>query len=444
MGVFVLSPRFFYPETMACANHVCDSTTAASIACPHCHGVAYCSEQCRVIDWVKHDCANVTRVADPAETRFVPYYFQDHMTDAERGPIPAPGTASPLLESHMLVHYGTDQTRTVREIPSLIAADSQSGWRTDFVTPTIGTDPDRYALAGEYTIRAELLDNSLEGNTIKFKDYVGTFTKNTIYKGNTDEDVARLLANKPMTTESDSFGKRAKEAVRRFASAVAVKTAGVSTSVLFWPKINFAEALSLPATGNLRVSLYVRGVLVTHIRGGFDLRKVAAMSKLSAITKTAFEVRVKSKFKHPEGLYPYQAVVADVIATSTFKIAKAGTEGTLRDIELVVPEMTIHAALNDNRVPVKAEAIQSEYRCNPRVFEQLMGLVLAAEATTVSNKAAAADETLQHNAGIVRSYTRNIQDKLQCVAPADVPMEVNTAVHFVTHALYDYNVAVEK
>ncbi len=436
---------------MACANHVCGEQHA-TIACPLCQTVAYCSEACRVIDWVKHDCANVIRVSSPNDAPFLPYFFEDRMSDAELGPTLAPGatSASPIGQSHVALYFGPNQTRVEYAIPARIEADSQSGWRTDFVTPTIGGDPQTFELNSQtYHITIELLDNSLTARVIEKADYKGTLQANTVYKGNTDEDVDKLLKNKGWTTQKDSIFKRGTELFRRGVTKVTNVTNSELGAILFWPKVTASSALELPTTGNLRVSLYLGDALITHIRGGYSLSKSAAMNKLSSGAKAAFELRIKSKFPPAlaKGMFPFQARADGVIATMTMKIAPNGNTGSLRDIELVVPEDVIHGAINRSvrktNEPVKSVAM-AEYRCNPRVAEELIGLVCAVETASVHNKQIAEDESLQNNSGILRKYARNIQDKLNCTAPADVPMEVNTAVRYVTHALYDYNVAGKK
>ncbi len=439
---------------MACANHVCGEQHA-TIACPLCQTVAYCSEACRVIDWVKHDCANVIRVSSPNDAPFLPYFFEDRMSDAELGPTLAPGatSASPIGQSHVALYFGPNQTRVEYPIPARIeATDSQSGWRADFVTPTIGGNPETFGLGlQKYRIRISLLDDTLEGNVLPGKqmDYNGSFLDNTVYKGNTDERVDKLLKNKGWTTPKDPIFKRGVDALRRGLTKLTHLTNSVLDNLLFWPEITASTALQLPATGNLRVEFYVGNVLVTHIRGGFNLKESAAMSKLSAVAQAAFQIRLKSKFSPALaiGMFPFQAKANDVIATITMKIAKGGDSGSLRDIEFVVPETLIHDAINQSvrktSDPIKSIAM-TEYRCNPRVAEELIGLVCAVETASVHNKQIAEDESLQNNSGILRKYARNIQDKLNCSAPADVPMEVNTAVRYVTHALYDYNVAGKK
>lgn len=441
---------------MACANHVCGEAHA-TIACPLCKGVAYCSEACRVIDWVKHDCANVIRVASPNDTPFLPYFFEDRMSDAERGPAPVVGatSTSPIGQSHVAVYFGPNQTRVEYPIPARVEEDSQSGWRTDFVTPSIGADPETFGLGTQqFRIRISLLDNTLEGNVLpgKQRDYAGAFRTDTVYKGNTDERVDNLLKNKGWTTPKDSIFKRGADVLRRGLTKATHLTNTVLTSVLFWPKVTAETALQLPSTGNLRVELYVGNVLVSNVRGGFNLTQSASMSKLSAVAHAAFQIRLKSKFSPAlaVGMFPFQAKANDVIATMTMKVAQGGNSGSLRDIELVVPETLIHDAINQSTTSVKSTISPTparavvEYRCNPRVAEQLIGLACAVETASVHNKQVADDEALQNNSGILRKYARVVQDKLDCNAPNDVPMEVNTAVRYVTHALYDYNVSAKK
>ncbi len=49
-----------------CANHVCekeiDPLTQERILCALCRNVTYCSGECQMVDWVKHECPNVVHV----------------------------------------------------------------------------------------------------------------------------------------------------------------------------------------------------------------------------------------------------------------------------------------------------------------------------------------------------------------------------------------------
>ncbi len=146
-----------------CANHVCGNQCHAEggVTCPLCHGATYCSEECRQVDAIKHDCPNVVRIAAPNDTLFVPYMYEDRMTAAELGDA---DPRSPLVANRLLVHHAADRNMSTRVLPALIEADSGTGWVKNFVTPTIGINPmsderTKAALAGAlYTITIEHLD----------------------------------------------------------------------------------------------------------------------------------------------------------------------------------------------------------------------------------------------------------------------------------------------
>ncbi len=444
---------------MACANHVCDNSSgAACISCPLCHSVAYCSEQCRVIDWVGHDCANVLRVTSPNQTIFRPYFYEDRMSAEELGPVPAPGSGSPLLQSYLAVQYGGDHKGVVYEIPALIAAQSSTGWAANFITPVRGVNPKVEKLQdSDFTVRATLFeDDNMGADKVIFTvDHKGSFLQRTIYEGSPNEDVNRLLGEIGWTSDSDSRLDRVTDLAERTKRKIMSKTSKQSKNFIFWPKITKQTAREFPAFGNLRVELFVGAVLVMRLSGGYDLRASALQSKLSGIFKKSFETRVKGKFRSASGMFPLIAVAQDVKVTATFSIAPGGAKGMLLDLEVMVPVDQVHEKLNASvRSAVDAshsdgpgglaafrELEKTEFRCDPRDSNDLNGLTLAIETTLATNKEAAANEEFQNNAGIVRSYARHVQDKLKCVAPRDIPMDVNTAVRAVVDALYEYNIS---
>lgn len=78
-----------------CANHTCAKSLNlnhdggdANVLCPLCVDtqLVYCSEECRVMDWVKHKCDNAFMIKGRAEgtaTALVPYHFEDTLDEKE-------------------------------------------------------------------------------------------------------------------------------------------------------------------------------------------------------------------------------------------------------------------------------------------------------------------------------------------------------------------------
>lgn len=78
-----------------CANHTCGKSLKdggdKNVLCPLCVDaeLPYCSEQCRVMDWMKHKCDNAMLIKGPVVTSsnkmtmFVPYHFEDMLTEKE-------------------------------------------------------------------------------------------------------------------------------------------------------------------------------------------------------------------------------------------------------------------------------------------------------------------------------------------------------------------------
>lgn len=73
-----------------CSNHTCGKALKEKdVLCPLCvdSEMAYCSEECRLMDWVKHKCENaylVKGVAAAVQSVFAPYHFEDMLDEKEQ------------------------------------------------------------------------------------------------------------------------------------------------------------------------------------------------------------------------------------------------------------------------------------------------------------------------------------------------------------------------
>lgn len=73
----------------ACAKHLDLSKDTPNVLCPLCASTdtVYCSEACRMIDWVGHKCDNAFLIAaavgQKQATLFVPYHFEDRLDAKE-------------------------------------------------------------------------------------------------------------------------------------------------------------------------------------------------------------------------------------------------------------------------------------------------------------------------------------------------------------------------
>lgn len=479
---------------MDCANHVCVSSPSASgggrgdatsegVDCPHCHSVAYCSEQCRYVDWVKHDCANVVRVGARADTLFVPYHYEDTMTLTELG---EPDMRSPLVQSYVAVHHGEDHTVVQTEVPALISADSETGWTAQFITPGRGVDPtqDETLARLSYEIRVSQPNEESPERDLLQQSFFGTFPRDTIYDGNDDPRVAALLGKKTKqetataTQKKPSFAKRFANAFGRAARRVISAADKIKSSVIFWPLISDATYTSqYDITGNLKIELFIGNGNNMHsvgnIRGGYDMSPTRLQSGVSATVKKAFELRLggKASLRSTAGLRSMRAQAQGVIAVVTMEIEKKNKFVTVRDIELVVPVQLLKSKLYNGGAVRKLSDVDMDvvrtltevdreeegatvpvysqlsspiaFRCDPSSTAQLVGLTMALENTFATNKRAAADASLQQAAGVVRKYTRACLDAPASAGASrqDVPMDVNTAIRSATEKLYEYNVS---
>ncbi len=289
-------------------------------------------------------------------------------------------------------------------------------------------------------------------------DLQGSVADDTVYDDNTSERVETLLSKKGWTNGDDSRLKRLSDGARRVVGRLSAKSNQlVSNSLIFWPRYPTASQEILPAFGTLIVTLAVNGHRVCNIRGGYDFRASASMSRLSATIRKAFQTRLKGKFKDPRGKQPFQARFGDTVATITFEMAENSTSGAIVDIEFVAPVFKVVNALNKGVVSTLKDAgvgdyepvplvpneasVKSPFRCDARSAESLMGLTMALETVLATNKDAAKDEHLQLVAGLVRKHTREVALPAERGAVLPLPgIEVNTAIRAAVDKLYEYNV----
>jgi hypothetical protein len=441
-----------------------------------------------MIDWVKHACPNVVRVDNVGDAVFVPYYYEDQMTERELGPV---DMRSPILQEFAVVHRGGDHVVTQRMEPALIGIDSTGGWSAFGTSPARGVDPSSPDLnLGNYAYRIYVSQpaEEYEGDdlTPPYITFDGRLMSDTVYDGkDVRSDIKRILKGGGFAGKDDAWYKRAAARARQAIGTVKSKLDKDDTRIIFYPQIPKAQAESFETPGNLRIDLYMgvstdKMVKIMHIRGGYDLTKKSRQSRLASTLEKAMQLRLKSKFKSVAGKHLLRAEGKGVSAIVTLELSKNENEAIVVDVELLVPVSLIKRKLykanptgvhanpdkvsagkvktalaavdlsdsdsDDEAPPVPGydpeqifAPISTPFQCDPRSVESLQGLAMALEhALVVAHPATVGkDEYLQNVAGIIRKHARLVHDELGGEAPKDVPLEVNTAIHAATNALYD-------
>ena len=434
--------------TMACKNHVCASGAAgvSGIACPLCLEAKYCSEQCRVIDWVSHvssECPNVHQVDNIKQAAvFAPYYYEDTLS---ADVLAAQPVDSPIFASHLMFQHGADEQMLQRvQAPMIMAVGEEASFEQKERPPQVrGSAPD---FTGDFTVMVEIGEQRISIS--------GTIPKDLIYLSNKNNPTAQKL----------SGGGGLTGFFRNF-SARANKATG---SLIFWPaptsvkqarKMAFVKnkkGFTVPLEGFMKVTLKTRvnGAQTAPVVVEGDYNISPARSGIRRFGKDVlknFQNRLKTKFSGSEdgvkNMYPLVASTNGIVVVPIFQVVDGAEEAQLVDIEFMVPKERLYEGTNfpgaeildgldDDDSDRSYERSESSipFSCDPRSLDEVQGLTMALERDALVG-AAPHTEHLQNVAGIIRKYTRTLLDG---ASPDDaLTMEVNTAIHTAVAALHE-------
>jgi hypothetical protein len=391
----------------------------------------YCSEQCRIIDWAAHACPNAVQVDKVGALVAVPYYFEDVAPLEALADLPS---TSPVYQSYLLSHKGTDDKRTQwTQGPLVIGANAVMNPSGSLGR---GSEPP-----------AELMDQNF-AITIWQGDKVvalagGSFSYNTIYIGSTNEKANRIA-------RLSRFDKH-------------------TGSILFWPDPKSLKNAEFDREGQISVKLAVgKGnvALISELDFEYGPFKDAGLfGRLGKALTKNFQLRLKAKLgaSKESGIKYMQSVRATSRTTGeqvnlTFSVMPGRGKIQLQDVEFLIPTDTIQRKLearsgggvDTSKFPPDISFDEKEiigaaaapFYCDPRNVDHMNGLVMALELLNVQSAhligeeaARATDATLQNAAGIIRKHTRAMNDKAIAAADEEVPMEVNAAVYTAVNAL---------
>jgi hypothetical protein len=412
----------------SCENHACGrGATAATIntavdvhvTCPLCLTPVYCSEQCRIIDWAAHACPNAVQVDKVGALVAVPYYFEDVSPLEALADLPS---TSSVYQSYLLSHKGTDDRRTQWTQGPLIGANAVMNPRGSLGR---GSEPP-----------AELKDEMYMISIWQGDKQVimagGTFSDHTIYMGSPNKKADRIA-------RLSRLDKR-------------------TGSILFWPDPKDLKNAEFDREGQITVKLVVgksAAAAVSSLEFEYGPFKDAnVFGRLGKALTKNFQLRLKAKLgpSKESGIKYMQSVRVNSRVTGeqvnlTFSVMPGRSKIQLQDVEFLVPTDTIQRKLNAN-MPSATDLLKSVdmekeitlFYCDPRNVDHMNGLVMALELLNVQSAhfigddaSRATDATLQNAAGIIRKYTRAMNDKI--TADEEVPMEVNAAVYTAVNAL---------
>lgn len=464
-------------KTTGCANHVCDKKLDVAkdthLKCPLCLNPdqAYCSEECRVMDWVKHACPNVIQASAASNTAFLPFFDED--LEIEEHVMQKLDPSCALFQTYQVVQRGTDDVVREYQVPPFIGTMAANGFRRDvIVSMGRGLSPDKAWADFDYMI---IVKEMISGKEVQLR---GNMKRDTIYKGNPDPRVAHLLGGptKLRWWKQEFLDKE-------------------QSSIIFWPSANKDSVFvdqEFPLQGELDIQFYLVASNVKgpsdktshafNLSGPYDLSRAEKQGRFMGAMRKRTQSRLRAKFGYnPDGsgrgrvdssvanMFSLRGTGGSMTGIVTFEVPPRRGRGQggvaiFRDIEFAVPKYKVTQLVNviggasntdilrptipPKKVVSDAEGkaltkalgesgmeqervqIQSPLKCNAHDVNQVVGLTMAMEL-----RAARGDKRNEAQAAVVRAYARDLLDNKKGEAPEHVPVKINTAIRLCIEGL---------
>jgi len=451
-------------EIVSCANHTCNAQFCKAsdeyITCSLCLQPAYCSDECRLLDWRAHSCPNVHETKNISAGLAVPYYYEDMLTQEELSDVPI---NDPIFQSYQVLCCNANRTIQQDVVPSLIEFNAKS---KDDETPIArGKNPEAWNGIKDYTLRIVI-----GGKTY---DIVGQIPRDMIYKENATNEKARAISG-----GGADFKDRVKNifkggARRAFRHA--------ETSFIFWPSTQkvINSFIEVDFAGDIEVWLLIKKSTgaeekISNVIAGYDLPSPGRNDVSAAARKVQqmFRSQIELKFQgiddvSTKNLYVrrYSDFEGNGIVL-TFQITPGTRKGAqLVDLEYVVNANRVKKSVFMNKFDMgsmsdKEKAlsntfgentnillkdddnlnslIESKYACNVRDFEEMVGLSMAIDTYIASPSSLASSATLRdldNKSAIIKEYVHTMQTN-NGQAPESIPPEVDTAIMVAMNVMY--------
>lgn len=412
--------------TSCCTNHTCERAINTAqdthVLCPLCRNAAYCAEECRVIDWAAHACPNAVRVEKVGTLLATPYFYEDEMPADIIGE-ELLNEASPLKESFLLHHVGTDMKVTqwiqqpVGEMANVVAKNPLMSLGRS------GAPPEAIA---QSTFVLNIFE---EGKTIQLLSVAGRVGERTIHSESDDDIIKKVARASPLSEKR-------------------------STSILLWPDMK-DNTVMVPRKGSLKAELRIDGKEPLTIEFYYTKFSTNLARRLFSAAAKRLQLRLKAKFPgKDEGIKYMQTLRATTRSGTainlTFSVRQEQDQMELVDVEFLVPLNQLKSATSymsklseqEKKLLSSLDLSESSIYCDATNISQMTGLTMALEYAQAQIKAGIAESNVQNSvafenaAAIVRKHTRAMLDG-KSFTESGVPMEVNAAVYTAVNALQE-------
>lgn len=441
-------------EVTPCSNHTCNAQFCKAsdeyITCSLCLQPAYCSDECRLLDWRAHSCPNVHETKNISAGVAVPYFYEDMLTQEELSEVPID---DPIFQSYQVLGCNANRTMQQYIIPSLVEMYAKS---KDDETPVArGKNPEQLKGASNYALRIKV-----GGSTY---DVIGQIPTDMIYKENVNNEKARAISG-----GGANFKERAKNL---FKGGIRRAIRHAETSYIFWPPTHRVTEKYITAdlAGDIDVWLIVKDTtgkeqVISYVSAGYELPMPgksdvsAAARKVQQMFRSQLELKFKGSDLSTKNLYVrrYSDFEGNGVIL-TFEITPGSRKGAqLVDLEYVVNAGRVKSFTESPSKPTFGEntqtllkgldtpdesesLIQSKYACNVRDFEEMVGLSMAIDTFIASPSSSASSATLRDldaKSAIIKEYVHKMQAN-NGEAPESIAPEVDTAVMVAMNVMYE-------
>lgn len=403
----------------SCANHACSHKLDEDehITCSLCRTPMYCSEECRVIDWAAHNCANRYELNDLSDAVFVPYHYEDMLPSDEFDKL---DVNDPAFSSYSLRHVSANGVVSHRIESSYIGDEALSfAHGGEFMGR--GDTPPADMTGKRFTIRIMYGPTGQDGPLPMIGSPIsGVIPDDMIYLENKTNPAAAKLSGKGFSGLFASGGLG-----RRFRK--------LSGKLVFWPAPRAVEGAGIfvpIAGGRIWVDLQVDGVSSpVEVHGVYRLKNSRETSALSRSVSKLFQLQLKTKFgkSGDKGIQVSPKDVQVLLATDlrgnrvalSFLVNPDETMAQLIDVEFMVGK----DKLRESGTPTQAEIAEHfesiSFSCSPKDVNQLHGLCMAIDQQI--KEAPGADSQLEKCAAVIRKYALNKEGSIT---------EVDTAIRY--------------
>lgn len=419
-------------ELVECDNTTCttcfDKAADEYVTCSLCKQPAYCSDECRLMNWRVHatEGCNVHKTESIKAGFAVPYYYEDMLTAEELQSVPI---SDPIFQQHQVMYYNPNRTISQYIVPSLVEKNAES--KDDEAPIARGKEPKALS-ATNYT-----LGIAVAGRTVYVEGLIPT---DMIYKENEKNPTAQALSGGGAT-----FKDRAKNVFR---GGMRRALHHAETSYIFWPPNHRLrqQLVEVDLAGDIAITLYTKNAKaeqkeVSSVFAGYKLPvpgkndASAAARKVQQMFRKQIELKFRNSDLSTKNLYVrrYSDFEGNGVVL-TFEITPGSYKAKLVDIEYIVDA----ERFKSGDVLVESDIQTTKFACNVRDMEDVAGLIMELDTFLASSVSldAAQKKDLENKAAIIKEYAHKM-DEERGAAPAVIPPEVDAAVAGALGALYE-------